>query len=121
MSISTIKNHLSKDNSNDVVICYAKRTALCKAKKGAFKNSPPEDLLAPLLKDAYHSLKLSPENTGDIVIGNVLQMSSGHISSRVAQAIANIPMKIPLQVLNRQCSSGLQACAVVFNAIMNGE
>lgn len=48
-------------------------------------------------------------------------MAAGHISSRVAQALANIPMKIPLQVLNRQCSSGIQACAVVFNAIKNGE
>jgi len=61
MSISTIKNHLSKENPNDVVICYAKRTALCKAKKGPFKDLAPEDLLSPLLKDAYHSLKLTPE------------------------------------------------------------
>lgn len=78
-------------------------------------------MLSPLMKDAYHSLKLTPDHVGDIVIGNVLQMSAGHISSRVAQALSGIPMKIPLQVLNRQCSSGIQACSVVFNAIRNGE
>jgi len=48
-------------------------------------------------------------------------MACGHVSSRVAQALGNISMKIPLQVLNRQCSSGLQACATVFNAINSGE
>jgi len=64
---------------------------------------------------------LTPEHTGDIVIGNVLQMACGHVNARVAQALAHIPMDVPLQVLNRQCSSGLQATATVFNSIANGE
>lgn len=78
-------------------------------------------MLAPLLEDAWNTLKLSKDHVGDIVIGNVLTMASGHINARVAQALAKIPMKVPLQVLNRQCSSGLQAAAVVFNAIKSGE
>jgi len=39
-------------NSNYVVICYSKRTALTKAKKGLLKDTSPEDLLSPLLEDA---------------------------------------------------------------------
>lgn len=94
---------------------------MTKCKKGLFRESPTEEMLSPLLQDAYNSLKLDKDVVGDIVIGNVLQMACGHINARVAQALANVPMKIPLQVINRQCSSGLQATATVFNAIKNNE
>jgi len=49
-------------------------------------------------------------------------MAAGQVSSRIAQALAGIPLdKVPLQVVNRQCSSGIQATAIVYNAIVNGE
>ena len=38
-----------------------------------------------------------------------------------AQALAGIPMSVPLHGINRQCSSGLQAVATVANAIKAGE
>jgi len=78
-------------------------------------------MLSPLLADAWKTLKLNEEVVGDIVIGNCLQMGSGHISSRLAQALGHISLKVPLHVINRQCSSGLQAVATVFNAINSGE
>ncbi|PKI36480.1 hypothetical protein CRG98_043118, partial [Punica granatum] len=35
---------------DDVVIVAAYRTALCKSKRGGFKDTYPDDLLAPVLK-----------------------------------------------------------------------
>jgi hypothetical protein len=71
-----IKIFKGATDNDDVVICYAKRTAIGKAKKGSFKDTTQDQLLAPLLKNAVETLKLNPHDIGDVVIGNVLPKSS---------------------------------------------
>ena len=108
-------------NPDDVVICCAVRTALTKAKRGAFAKTSPEDLLAPLFKACIERSTINPADIGDIQIGNVLQTGSGMISSRMAGLMAGIPASTPVMSINRQCSSGLQAVANIANAIKAGE
>merc|ERR1740121_3599907 len=62
---------------DDVVICCAVRTAIGKAGKGGFKDTPPEDLLAPLFKAVIDKTKIDPKAIGDTQIGNVLQGGGG--------------------------------------------
>ena len=110
----------SRNSGDDVVICCAVRSALTKAKRGGLSKSSPEDILAPLLKAVLERTQVSPHDIGDIQIGNVLQTGSGMISARMAAFMAGIPDSVPVMSINRQCSSGLQACASIAAAIQAG-
>ena len=48
-------------SSDDVVIVSACRTALCKAKRGGFKDTPVDDLIAAVLKDTIRRTGVEPE------------------------------------------------------------
>jgi acetyl-CoA acyltransferase 1 len=106
---------------DDVVIVAAYRTALCKSKRGGFKDTYPDDLLAPVLKAVVEKAKLDPKEVGDIVVGTVLAPGSQRASEcRMASFYAGFPETVPVRTVNRQCSSGLQAVADVAAAIKAG-
>ncbi|ERN15875.1 3-ketoacyl-CoA thiolase 2, peroxisomal [Amborella trichopoda] len=106
---------------DDVVIVAAYRTAQCKSKRGGFKDTFPEDLLAPVLKALIDKTKLDPREVGDIVVGTVLAPGSQRASEcRMAAFYAGYPETVPVRTVNRQCSSGLQAVADVAAAIKAG-
>ncbi|RLN41440.1 3-ketoacyl-CoA thiolase 2, peroxisomal-like [Panicum miliaceum] len=107
--------------ADDVVIVAAYRTAICKAKRGGFKDTFAEDLLVPVLKALVDKTKLNPSEVGDIVVGTVLAPGSQRaIECRMAALYAGFPDTVPLKTVNRQCSSGLQAVADVAAAIKAG-
>lgn len=106
---------------DDVVIVSAVRTALCKAKRGGFKDTPADDLVAAVLKETIRRTGVEPEAVGDIVMGSVLGPSSQRANEcRMAMFYAGFPDTVPVQTVNRQCSSGLQAIASVAAAIKAG-
>jgi acetyl-CoA acyltransferase 1 len=105
---------------DDVVICCAVRTALCKAKRGGFNKLCPEEMLAPLFQAIIEKTKVDPAKVGDIQIGNVLQPGAGAISARQAMLMGGFPESVSLMTLDRQCSSGLQAVANVAGQIKAG-
>jgi acetyl-CoA acyltransferase 1 len=106
---------------DDVVIVAAYRTALCKAKRGGFKDTYPDDLLAAVLKGVIEKTNLDPKEIGDIVVGSVLAPGSQRASEcRMASFYAGFPDTVPVRTVNRQCSSGLQAVADVAAAIKAG-
>ncbi|KAJ0408252.1 hypothetical protein P43SY_004410 [Pythium insidiosum] len=104
----------------DVVVVSALRTPITKAKRGGFKDTTPDVLLGHVLQAVLTQTKVDPKRVGDIVVGNVLQPGAGAGMARMAQLAAGIPHDVPLHVLNRQCSSGLQAVANVVSAIKAG-
>lgn len=106
---------------DDVVIVAAYRTALCKSKRGGFKDTFPDDILAPVLKGLLDSTKLDPNEVGDIIVGSVLAPGSQRASEcRMAAFYAGFPETVPVRTVNRQCSSGLQAVADVAASIKAG-
>jgi len=110
----------SAKSDDDVVICCAVRTAIGKAGKGGFKDTPCEDLLAPLFKAVVEQTKVNPKKIGDCQVGNVLQPTAGAATSRMAMFLGNLPYDIPCAAVNRQCSSGLQAVANIAASIKSG-
>jgi acetyl-CoA acyltransferase 1 len=109
-------------SDDDVVVVATARTAMTRAKKGAQRNTAPEAMLAPVMKDVLRKANnLDPKLLGEICIGNVLQGGSGAASSRMAQFLADIPEDVPLYVVNRMCSSGLQAVMSIANQIASGQ
>jgi len=111
--------HTSAAQDDDVVICCAVRTAMCKGKRGAFKDTTPDVLLSAVLKAVVDKSGVNPKDIGDINVGNVL-LQQAAVYARQAQALAGIPYDVPLSTVNRQCSSGLQAVANIAAAIKSG-
>lgn len=110
----------TEKSEDDVVICCAVRTAVGKAGKGGFKDTPCEDMLAPLFQEVVKRTKVDPKKIGDCQIGNVLQPGAGAMTARVGQFLGGMPIDTPVLTINRQCSSGLQAVASVAASIRAG-
>ena len=107
-------------SASDVVIVSALRTPICKAKRGAFKTTTPDDLLLSVMSATLDRTGLDPSRIQDIAVGNV-QLSGAYAGpARMAALRAGIPETVPLYTLNRQCSSGLQAVANIAQSISAG-
>lgn len=113
--------HRTAAFGDDIVIVAAYRTPICKAKRGGYKDTLPDDLLAPVLKALIEKTNLDPREVGDIVVGTVLAPGSQRATEcRMAAFYAGFPETVPLRTVNRQCSSGLQAVADVAAYIKAG-
>ena len=107
-------------SDDDVVICAAFRTPLCKARRGNLKDTLPDDMLAAVLRAVINETGVDSSLIQDICIGNVNQPGAGAQVSRIAQFFAGIPETVPMHTVNRFCSSGLQACASIAASIKAG-
>jgi len=109
-------------NDADVVIVCATRTPLCRARKGGLAKVPPSTLLETVLTETLHRTGIEGSAIEDVCVGNVLlQPPVGFAALRMAQIVAGIPESTALQTVNRQCASGLQACASIANRVIAGE
>uniref|UniRef100_A0A7N8XXG1 Acetyl-CoA acyltransferase 1 n=1 Tax=Mastacembelus armatus TaxID=205130 RepID=A0A7N8XXG1_9TELE len=104
----------------DVVVVHGLRTAIGKAKRGAFKDTTPDELLSAAMTAVLTDVGLSPDKLGDVCVGNVLQPGAGALMARVAHFLSGFPETVPVYTVNRQCSSGLQALFNIAGAIRSG-
>ncbi|KAI6007374.1 thiolase [Pisolithus albus] len=119
---------------DDVVITFAKRTAMGKAKKGQFKDIPVDEMMQALFKARCDALTawpfdlpatleetgLDPNKIDDICVGTCHPPSPAY-ASRAAALAAGIPHHVPITALNRLCSSGLMAIRCIAQAIQSRE
>ncbi|KAF9365504.1 3-ketoacyl-CoA thiolase with broad chain length specificity [Mortierella sp. NVP85] len=115
-----IRTKIGVKSPDDVVIVDAVRTPMGRGKKGGFKDTVPEDLLAAVLIAIKDRNKLDPALVDDICVGNVLQAAGGATVSRMAALYAGYPDKVSIYTTNRQCSSGLQAVVNIATHIQAG-
>lgn len=138
-AMSTIPRGMSailQKNPDDVVITFAKRTAIGRAKKGQLKEIPVDEMLYSLLKATLEETKLDPSKIDDICVGKRSKRAhfvtltfligtchppSPLYSSRAAALAAGIPHHVPISTVNRLCSSGLMAIRNIAHAIQSGE
>lgn len=116
----TVISPLGKNNADDVVICAAYRTPLTKAAKGGLKDTAPEVLLSTVLKGLLEKTKADPKLIEDMMVGNCLQPGAGALIARAAQLMANFPVTSTVAAVNRQCSSGIEACSIIAAKIKAG-
>lgn len=90
-------------------------------KKGGFKDTRPEEILSAVLRAAYSKPGLDPALIGGVAVGNVLPAGGGASAARMASLHAGIPNTVPLNTVNRQCSSGLTAVNQIANEIIAGQ
>jgi len=105
---------------DDVVITFAKRTAVGRAKKGQLKDTPVDEILHALFKATLAETNLDPSKIDDICVATCHPPSPLYIS-RAAAIAAGIPYEVPISVVNRLCSSGLMAIRNIAHAIQAGE
>ncbi|KAF9367968.1 3-ketoacyl-CoA thiolase with broad chain length specificity, partial [Mortierella sp. AD011] len=74
---SSIHAKIGVKHPDDVVIVDAVRTPMTRGKKGGFKDTVPEDLLAAVLIAIKERNKIDPAIVDDICVGNVLQAAGG--------------------------------------------
>lgn len=114
------KSALLSKNADDVVVTCALRTPITKGGKGGFKDTMASDLLHGAFTSLITRSGIDPSLVEDIAVGTVLAPGGGATEFRAAALAAGFPVSTSLKSLNRQCSSGLQACVDIAHAIRCG-
>jgi len=107
----------------EAVIVSSVRTAVGKAGKGALRATRPDDLAAAAIQEAVARTKgLDPKEIEDVVLGCAIpEAEQGMNVARIASLRAGLPVNASAMTINRFCSSGLQAIAIVAQRIMAGQ
>ena len=106
----------------EVVIASSVRTAVGRAYKGTLRATRPDDLAAVAIKGALERVpQLDPKEIEDVVLGCAMpEAEQGMNVARIASLRGGLPVEISAMTINRFCSSGLQAIALVADRIAAG-
>jgi acetyl-CoA acyltransferase len=106
----------------EAYIVTSVRTPGCKQKKGALKDTLPQDLLAFILNAAVEKTpNLEKKAVDDVMVGCAFpEAEQGLNIGRIAPLIAGFPETVSGATVNRFCSSGLEAIALSAMRIMVG-
>src|SRR2546428_2436485 len=89
---------------------------------GALARLRPDDLLAGVIAQAAADSGFATDKVEDVVVGCANQAGEDSRGvARHAALVAGLPIEIPGSVLQRNCSSGLNAIAMAAQAITCGE
>ncbi|KAF9566157.1 3-ketoacyl-CoA thiolase [Agrocybe pediades] len=117
---STGLSALESKRPDDVVITLAIRSPLCKAKKGGFKDVRTDELMLEMFKNVISHSKVEPSAIGDVCVGTVLTPDAAYYA-RASMLAAGFSDTVPVQIINRFCSSGLMAVTTVANQVRSGQ
>ena len=102
-------------------ILAAYRTAGCKANKGKFRETRPDDLAAAAIRGLVERTGVDAMTIDDIILGCAFpEAEQGMNMARTAALKAGVPYQVPAMTVNRFCSSGLQTVALAAERIMAG-
>ena len=105
----------------DVAILSAVRTPIGRAPRGVFKNTRPDDLAALVAREAIRRAEIPAADVEDVVLGCAHpEAEQGLNVARQVGLLAGLPDSTPAMTVNRFCSSGLQAAAIVADRIAAG-
>lgn len=103
----------------EAVIVSTARTAIGRAFRGALNNTQSPTMLGHAISHAVSRAGIDPSEIDDVVIGSVLNAGSAGMNiGRTAAIAAGLPITVPGQTIDRQCSSGLMAIATAAKQIM---
>jgi acetyl-CoA C-acetyltransferase len=96
------------------------RTPIGKAYRGAFNNTSSPELAGHAIASALAKVGVDPTSVEDVVMGAAAQQgTSGFNVARQAALRAGLPVTVPGQTIDRQCSSGLMAVAIAAKQILH--
>lgn len=118
--ISQGRETLFRKSADDIVITCALRSPITKGGKGGLKDTAAADILHGVFRAIIDRSGIETKLVEDIAVGSVLPPGGGATEFRAAALAAGFPASTAVRSLNRQCSSGLQACVDIANAIRCG-
>ena len=103
----------------EAVIVSTARTPIGKAGRGALNNIKSPSLAAHAIRRAVSRAQLDAAEIDDLVLGCVLTAGTQGLNvARLAALAADLPVSVPAQTIDRQCSSGLMAVAIAAKQII---
>ena len=105
---------------NDIVIVAAARTAVGKF-GGSLAKTPAPELGAAVIAELLRRAKLSGDQVGEVILGQVLAAGSGQNPARQAVIGSGLPQSVPAMTINAVCGSGLKAVMLAAQAIRDGD
>ena len=104
----------------EAVIVSTARTPVGKAYRGALNDTPGATLGGHAIAEALKRSGLDGGEIEDVVMGCAMQEGATGLNvARRALLTAGLPVTVAGTTIDRQCSSGLQAMALLANAIRN--
>lgn len=86
------------------------RTAVTRAKKGAFRFTRPDDLAVDVIKHLVSSVEgLDNSMVDDLIVGNAVQEAEQGMQMGRMISLMALGVDTPGMVINRYCGSGLEA------------
>jgi acetyl-CoA acyltransferase len=109
-------------NPKDIVVVDCVRTAMAKAKNGAFRNVRAENLSAAAMQALFtRNPNLDPSEVDDVIWGCVNQTLEQSMNiARNAAIMTGIPQSVPAQTVNRLCGSSMSALHIAAANIKAG-
>ena len=104
----------------DIVIVAATRTAVGKF-GGSLAKTPATDLGAAVINDLLRRAKLSGDQIGEVIMGQVLTAGVGQNPARQSVIKSGLPQAVPAMTINVVCGSGLKAVMLGAQAIRDGD
>jgi acetyl-CoA C-acetyltransferase len=106
--------------STDIVIVAAARTAVGKF-GGALARTAAPELGAAVIAELLKRAKLTGDQIGEVILGQVLTAGSGQNPARQALIKSGLPKAVPAMTINKVCGSGLKAVMLAAQAIRDGD
>ncbi len=104
----------------DIVIVSAVRTPVGKF-GGGLSKTPATELGATVIREALARAKVSPDQVGEVIMGQVLTAGSGQNPARQAMMKAGVAKETPALTINAVCGSGLKAVMLAAQAVATGD
>ena len=104
----------------DIVIVSAARTAVGKF-GGSLASVPAVDLGATVIKALLERAKLTPDQIGEVILGQVLTAGAGQNPARQALIKSGVTRETPALTINAVCGSGLKAIMLAAQAVGTGD
>ena len=107
-------------SKTDIVIVAATRTAVGKF-GGSLAKVPATELGAAVIHELLKRAKLTGDQIGEVIMGQVLTAGVGQNPARQALIKSGIPDTVPAMTINVVCGSGLKAVMLGAQAIRDGD
>ena len=97
----------------EAVIVSTARTPIGKAYRGAFNDTESPSMAGPVIQEAVKRARVEPGEIDDLIMGAALQQGTqGFNVARQCVVAAGLPVSVPGQSVDRQCSSGLMSISM---------
>ena len=102
----------------EAVIVSTARTPIGRAYRGAFNATPSPTLAGHCIDEAVKRAGIEGAEVDDVIMGCGLQQGVQVTIGRNAVLASNLPVTVPAQSLDRQCSSGMMAIGIAAKQII---